>query len=39
LLIAAGYQVVRITWRQLVHEPKRVAAVIAAALTASRVPH
>jgi very-short-patch-repair endonuclease len=39
VLIAAGYQVVRITCRQLVHEPLRVAAVIAAALTASRVPH
>jgi very-short-patch-repair endonuclease len=38
VLIAAGYRVVRVTWLQLVHEPMRVAAVIAGALTASRVP-
>jgi very-short-patch-repair endonuclease/predicted transcriptional regulator of viral defense system len=38
VLIAAGYRVVRVTWLQLIHEPMRVAAVIAGALTASRVP-
>lgn len=38
ILIAAGYTVIRITWLQLKHEPLRVAAVIAAALTASRGP-
>jgi very-short-patch-repair endonuclease len=31
-LLAAGYRVLRITWRQLAHEPERVIAVIAAAL-------
>jgi very-short-patch-repair endonuclease len=36
VLIAAGYRVVRITWLQLVNEPLRVAAVIAAALAGSR---
>ena len=35
-LIAAGYTVVRITWRQLRHEPLWVAAVVASALTARR---
>ena len=38
VLIAAGYRVVRVTWLQLCHEPMRVAAVLAAALTASRPP-
>lgn len=32
LLTAAGYTVIRVTWRQLLHEPLRVAAVISAAL-------
>jgi very-short-patch-repair endonuclease len=32
LLIAAGYRVIRVTWRQLVHEPTAVAASIASAL-------
>jgi very-short-patch-repair endonuclease len=36
ILIAAGYRVIRITWLQLQHEPLRVAAVIAAALTVGR---
>ena len=31
-LLAAGYRVLRVTWRQLAHEPERVIAVIAAAL-------
>jgi very-short-patch-repair endonuclease len=31
-LLAAGYRVMRVTWRQLVEEPERVIAVIAAAL-------
>jgi very-short-patch-repair endonuclease len=39
MLVAAGYRVVRVTWLQLQHEPLRVIAVIAAALTASRAPH
>jgi very-short-patch-repair endonuclease len=42
ILIAAGYRVIRITWLQLQHEPLRVAAVIAAALTVGRadgLPH
>jgi very-short-patch-repair endonuclease len=34
LLTAAGYTVIRVTWRQLRDEPIRVAAVIAAALSA-----
>ena len=38
LLTAAGYVVIRVTWLQLVHEPLRVAATIAAALTARRTP-
>jgi very-short-patch-repair endonuclease len=38
ILIAAGYRVIRITWLQLKHEPLRVAAVIAAALTVGRTP-
>jgi very-short-patch-repair endonuclease len=38
VLIAAGYRVVRVTWMQLQHEPLRVAAAIAAALTAGRAP-
>jgi very-short-patch-repair endonuclease len=38
ILIAAGYTVIRITWLQLIHEPLRVAAVIAAALTVGRPP-
>jgi very-short-patch-repair endonuclease/predicted transcriptional regulator of viral defense system len=36
VLIAASYRVVRITWLQLVNEPLRVAAVIAAALAGGR---
>jgi hypothetical protein len=32
-------RVVRVTWLQLRHEPVRVAAVVAAALTAGRPPH
>jgi very-short-patch-repair endonuclease len=31
-LTAAGFRVIRVTWRQLQHEPERVAATIAAAL-------
>jgi len=31
-LLAAGYRVLRVTWRQIVEEPERVIAVIAAAL-------
>jgi very-short-patch-repair endonuclease len=31
-LLAAGYRVLRVTWRQLMTEPERVIAVIAAAL-------
>lgn len=38
ILIAAGYRVIRFTWLQLKHEPLRVAAVIAAALTVGRTP-
>jgi very-short-patch-repair endonuclease len=38
VLAAAGYRVIRVTWLQLVHEPLRVAAVIASALTAGRAP-
>jgi very-short-patch-repair endonuclease len=38
VLIAVGFRVVRVTWLQLQYEPLRVAAVIAAALTASRAP-
>jgi very-short-patch-repair endonuclease len=38
ILIAAGYTVIRFTWLQLKHEPLRVAAVIAAALTVGRTP-
>jgi very-short-patch-repair endonuclease len=34
--IAAGYQVIRVTWRQLKEEPLRVVAVIAMALGAAR---
>jgi very-short-patch-repair endonuclease len=34
-LIAAGYRVMRITWRQLVHEPEAVVARLAAALAAT----
>jgi len=37
-LTAAGYTVMRITWRQLRYEPLRVAAVVATALTARRPP-
>ena len=33
-LLAVGYRVLRVTWRQLVEEPGRVIAVIAAALAA-----
>ena len=33
-LLAAGYRVLRITWRQLTQEPERVIALLAAALTA-----
>jgi very-short-patch-repair endonuclease len=32
-LVAAGYAVLRFTWRQLVHEPEVVAARLAAALS------
>jgi very-short-patch-repair endonuclease len=32
ILLAAGYRVLRVTWRQLVEEPERVVAIIAAAL-------
>ena len=28
-LVAAGYRVIRITWRQLVHEPHAVVALLA----------
>jgi very-short-patch-repair endonuclease len=38
VLVAAGYRVVRVTWRQLLHESLRVVAVVAAALTARREP-
>jgi very-short-patch-repair endonuclease len=38
VLITAGYRVVRVTWLQMQHEPLRVVAVIAAALTAGRAP-
>jgi len=38
VLTAAGYTVMRITWRQLRYEPLRVAAVVATALTARRPP-
>jgi very-short-patch-repair endonuclease len=38
VLIAAGYRVVRVTWLQLHHEPLRVVAVVATALTAGRRP-
>lgn len=31
-LLAAGYRVLRVTWRQLVDEPQRIIAIIAAAL-------
>jgi very-short-patch-repair endonuclease len=34
-LLAAGYRVLRVTWRQLVETPERVIAVIAAALAAA----
>jgi very-short-patch-repair endonuclease len=36
VLLAAGFLVVRVTWRQLVHEPIAVAAVLASAITARR---
>jgi very-short-patch-repair endonuclease len=39
VLVAGGYRVIRVTWLQMQHEPLRVIAVIAAALTASRAPH
>ena len=38
-LLAAGYRVLRVTWRQLRDEPLAVAAAIAGALTASRLAH
>jgi very-short-patch-repair endonuclease len=38
MLLAAGYRVMRLTWRQLVHEPMLVAAMLASALTDSRKP-
>ena len=31
-LVAAGYRVLRVTWRQLTAEPERVVAILAAAL-------
>jgi very-short-patch-repair endonuclease len=37
-LLAAGYRVMRFTWRQLVHEPMLVAAMLASALTERRTP-
>jgi very-short-patch-repair endonuclease len=37
LLAAAGYTVIRVTWRQLIHEPLRVAAVVSAALAGRRI--
>ena len=36
--VLAGYRVIRITWRQLTEEPLRVAAILAAALSANRAP-
>lgn len=38
VLTAAGYRVVHVTWLQLLHEPVRVAAVLASALTVGRAP-
>ncbi len=35
-LLAAGYRVIRVTWRQLCHEPLFVAAMLAGALTDGR---
>jgi very-short-patch-repair endonuclease len=37
VLPAAGYQVIRISWRQLTEEPLMVAATLAAALLGSRL--
>ncbi len=37
-LVAAGYRVIRVTWKQLVNEPMVVAALVAAALAVSRHP-
>lgn len=36
--MAAGYRVIRVTWKQLVNEPMVVAALVAAALAVSRHP-
>jgi very-short-patch-repair endonuclease len=38
VLVAAGYRVIGVTWRQLVEKPIAVAALIASALTATRAP-
>ena len=37
-LMAAGYRVIRVTWRQLTEEPLAVVAVIATALGRGRPP-
>jgi very-short-patch-repair endonuclease len=37
-LIAAGYRVIRVSWRQLTQEPLAVVAVIASALNLGRAP-
>ena len=38
MLVAAGFRVIRITWRQLTEEPLAVAAALASALAVSRGP-